>query len=262
MTQKVVVLGVHPLATKIVKDLQHRDDVEVVGVVTEPYDKEFIDPWDEPGLYKYAKKENIKVFRDPREILDYARGEKMDLAINIRLSYILKREFIEQFRMGVINTHGGLLPMRAGLNIPCFNILLGDTEGGCTLHFVDEGIDTGDIIDYARFGIDENDTSFSIFRKTQQAIWDVYCSNIDPILTNEVNRVPQAKLNLYIDERKYFKSEDLGKHKIVDPSKMTLEELDRHARAFDFPGHEPAYFLFGDHKIYLTTLLHPLNSKK
>lgn len=262
MTKKVIVLGVHPLATKIVKNLQCRDDVEVFGVITAPYDKEFIDPWDDPGLYNYATRSNIRIFEDPPHFLESTGRQKFDLAINVRFSHILKRDFIDHFRIGVINTHGGLLPMRAGMNIPCFNILLGDKEGGCTMHFIDESIDTGDIIDYARFRIEETDTSFSIFKKTQKAIWDVYISNIDSILSEELNRVPQEDLIQNNHDRRYFKSDDLDALKIVDPSKMTLEELDRHARAFDFPGHEPAYFLFEDRKIYLTTREHTLNFEK
>lgn len=127
---------------------------------------------------------------------------------------------------------------------------------------MDQGIDAGDIIDYARFQIEDTDASFSIFQKTQKRFVMFTSQILIRSYLRKSSEFPQEYLIQNIHERRHFKSGDLDVLKIVDPSKMTLEELDRHARAFDFPGHEPAYFLFEDRKIYLTTRKYTLNTEK
>lgn len=253
MIKQVIVLGIHPLATKIVRDLQQRRDVNVYAVITTPYSKSNLDIWNEACLYDYAIENGIRLFESVASFLEFLNGKQLDLALNIRFPKILKKNFIDSFSLGVVNTHGGLLPMRAGANIPCFNILLDDKESGCTMHFIDEGIDSGDIIDYKRFPVEPDDTAFSLFQKTQNAIWNVYSDNIDAILKNNSKRQPQKEMINNGVEKKYFKTKDLNSLKKINLEKMTLSDIERYVRAFDFPGHEPAYFEYNGRKVYLTS---------
>ena len=69
-----------------------------------------------------------------------------DLVISIRFSHIFPAALLELPRLGVINLHPGDLPRYAGLFAPFHQLLDGQSRLGCTLHWVDEGIDTGPVI--------------------------------------------------------------------------------------------------------------------
>ena len=69
-----------------------------------------------------------------------------DLVVSIRFSHIFPRALLAVPRLGVINLHPGDLPRYAGLFAPFHQILDGQDRLGCTLHWVDEGIDTGPVI--------------------------------------------------------------------------------------------------------------------
>ena len=69
-----------------------------------------------------------------------------DLILSIRFSLIFPQWLIEQPTHGVINVHPGRLPAYGGLFAPFRQMLHGETELGCTVHYVDRGIDTGPIL--------------------------------------------------------------------------------------------------------------------
>ncbi len=86
--------------------------------------------------------------------LEAVRGFAPDLILAIRYGAILKAPVISIPRLGVLNLHSGLLPRYRGVLAVFRALLAGDTEIGCTLHYIADGtIDTGDIIDVARMPV-------------------------------------------------------------------------------------------------------------
>jgi methionyl-tRNA formyltransferase len=83
--------------------------------------------------------------------INHADSEKMirdwapDIIVSARFSLIFKSNIEKIPPLGIFNIHPGHLPGYAGLCAPLRGLLLGETELGCTLHKVDEGIDTGAI---------------------------------------------------------------------------------------------------------------------
>lgn len=78
------------------------------------------------------------------ESLEVVRSLKPDLAIHAGVG-ILRPAILEIPRLGTINAHMGILPSYRGMNVAEWSRLKGDPVG-CTVHLVDPGIDTGDII--------------------------------------------------------------------------------------------------------------------
>ncbi|MFP6749649.1 MAG: formyltransferase family protein [Alphaproteobacteria bacterium] len=68
--------------------------------------------------------------------------------LNISMSYnqILRRPIIDTAPLGFINCHAGKLPRYRGRNVINWALINNETEIGLTIHYVNEGIDTGDII--------------------------------------------------------------------------------------------------------------------
>lgn len=69
-----------------------------------------------------------------------------DLVLSIRFSLIFPQWLIDLPPLGIINVHPGRLPAYGGLFAPFRQMLHGETVLGCTVHFIDGGIDTGPIL--------------------------------------------------------------------------------------------------------------------
>jgi methionyl-tRNA formyltransferase len=69
-----------------------------------------------------------------------------DLAISIRFSLIFKQPTIDLPRLGILNVHPGTLPAYGGLFAPFHQLRRGEPRLGCTVHWIDRGIDTGPIV--------------------------------------------------------------------------------------------------------------------
>lgn len=84
---------------------------------------------------------NINAQDAESQIRDFAP----DVIVSARFSLIFKAKILEIPRWGTYNIHPGALPGYAGLFAPMRGLLNGEDRLGCTLHLVDEGIDTGAI---------------------------------------------------------------------------------------------------------------------
>ena len=93
------------------------------------------------------------------------------------------REPILELGVTIVNIHGGPLPRYRGLPIAAavFAILNGEHEFGVTLHRVDAGIDTGDVIDRRAIALTESVTLEELSMEVTQACHDIFVDNIDSL---------------------------------------------------------------------------------
>ena len=68
------------------------------------------------------------------------------VGVSISAEWIFRRSIIELFHGRLVNLHGSRLPEMGGCGGLSWNMLMGNKRGGSTIHFIDEGIDTGDIL--------------------------------------------------------------------------------------------------------------------
>ncbi len=100
----------------------------------------------------------------------------VDLILLIGYMRILSNQFVKKYRWRIINIHPSLLPAFAGgmdLNVHKAVLDYGVKVTGCTLHFVDEGVDTGPIILQKPVMVDDNDTPETLKAKVQKAEQEV-----------------------------------------------------------------------------------------
>lgn len=81
-----------------------------------------------------------------RKSPDYLRRFEADIFVSCCYAHIFTKEHLEIPELGVINTHNSLLPKYRGRCSLNWALINGETEFGMTVHYVDEGIDTGSII--------------------------------------------------------------------------------------------------------------------
>lgn len=87
-------------------------------------------------------------------LLNYFKSKRIDFVYCFG-SKILKKKLIDQFKNKIINFHPSLLPKYPGLRAIDQALLNNETELGNTAHFIDEGIDTGQIILQSRINATE-----------------------------------------------------------------------------------------------------------
>lgn len=123
---------------------------------------------DARGL-ELARRQGIEaVFVDPRlhttsedfdaTVIDLLRKHEGDLVCLAGFMRLLSPHFIREYQNRIMNIHPALLPAFAGLHAQRQALRYGAKVSGCTVHFVDEGVDTGPIIIQAVVPVLDEDT--------------------------------------------------------------------------------------------------------
>jgi phosphoribosylglycinamide formyltransferase-1 len=98
-------------------------------------------------------------------LTDYGVTPKNGLVCLAGFMRIISPEFVKKYKNRIINIHPALLPAFPGLNSQKQAIEYGAKYSGCSVHFVDTGMDTGPVIIQAVVKVDEKDTEESLSKK-------------------------------------------------------------------------------------------------
>ena len=101
--------------------------------------------------------------RRTEKLLKLLKSESTDLIVLAGYMSVLPPEIIEEYRNKIINIHPSLIPKYCGLGMYGHHVheavlAAGEKESGATVHFVDEGVDTGKIILQKSVKVEEGDT--------------------------------------------------------------------------------------------------------
>lgn len=104
------------------------------------------------------------------ENIEIIRNLKPDYIFVIGLSQLVKKEIIENAKVGVIGFHPTPLPKMRGRAANVWQVLLGVHETKCSLFFIDEGTDSGDILGQEEYCIEDSDYAADVSRKLNEAL--------------------------------------------------------------------------------------------
>ena len=146
---------------------------------------------------KRAEKHGIKtIFIDPTAYLNSKEYDKVlieklkefsiDLICLAGYMRILGEEVIQTFKEKIINIHPSLLPAFPGLNAQKQAIVHGVKFSGCTVHFVDSGVDTGPIILQTAVPVYDNDDEKSLSKRILEQEHYLYPKAINMIKENQI----------------------------------------------------------------------------
>jgi methionyl-tRNA formyltransferase len=200
------------------------DGVEVSAVVASEPDR-----WtrDEQRLDLVAQRHGLPL-TDEREL--YAKPPPdIDLVISFLYWNRIREPLLSLGGIGCLNFHPAPLPDFRGLGGLNIAILEGLQEWGVSCHFMDEGFDTGDLVEVDRFSIDpRSETAFSLDLHSQEQLLALFRRVMAKALAGEeLPRTPQAGLgpSRYVDRGEF---ESL---RVVRPG----DDVERKLRAFWYP---------------------------
>ena len=156
-------------------------DVESAGILQHARDRGLRAEYLPPGPYrsKFDEAAEARLI----ELLCAAKAEWVVLAGFMR---ILKGEFLRHHAQRVVNIHPSLLPAFPGLEAWKQALDYGVKVTGCTVHLVDQGIDTGPIIAQAAVPVLSNDTAVTLHERIQKAERQLYPAALQRLLTGRV----------------------------------------------------------------------------
>ena len=147
---RVLFLGNHTVGVEALDAISARD--EVVGVVAHPPDPE--DGVRYLSVYEHALHNGWAAIRaggkDP-QLERFIKGQSPELLWITDYRYLVSPEIVSLTPCGAVNLHPSLLPRYRGRASINWAIINGEATLGLTAHFVDEGMDTGDIICQKRY---------------------------------------------------------------------------------------------------------------
>ncbi len=118
-----------------------------------------------------------------------------DLFVSMSFNQIFRKPIMSLTPSGVINCHAGKLPYYRGRNILNWALINDEREFGITVHYVDEGVDTGDIIKQRCFPITDSDDYGTLLNRAYEGCAILLDEAIGDMLAGRVTRLPQRDID-------------------------------------------------------------------
>jgi methionyl-tRNA formyltransferase len=231
---RIVFIGTGEIGVPALGALLNSDH-EVVAVVTQP-DKpvgreQRIEP---PTIKKEIAANRIPILqpariKDPQateEIRDFAP----DVIVVVAYGQILPPDVLEIPRLACLNLHASLLPRWRGAAPIQAAIAAGDCETGITVMYMDEGLDTGDILLQRSFEILPNDTGGSLHDRLAQTAPEALLASLRLVAAGKAPRIAQD------NSRATYAPKLKREHGLIDWSE-SAEAIERKIRAYNpWPG--------------------------
>lgn len=127
-----------------------------------------------------------------REVTALLRTFRIDLICLAGFMRVLSAAFTARYAGRVLNVHPSLLPAFPGLHAQRQALSAGVRESGCTVHFVDAGVDTGAVIVQRRVPVLANDTEATLAARILSEEHQAYPDAVRRVLTGRVQALPKT----------------------------------------------------------------------
>lgn len=230
---------------QVAKWLRERNE-DIVGLVVQPesderFARQIQDALNMPADCVWQAPE----LRKPETVARFS-DLKADIGISGWFGYILKPELLQVFRQGCINLHTAYLPWNGGWHTNVWPILDG-SPAGITIHFIDPGVDTGDLIAQRVVPVGPTDTGGSLHRKLTCGMVDFFKETWPLIKEGKHTRKPQDLSRATIHLRADLAALDCIQLDKEYPAGELLNLL----RARTYPPYPAAYFVENAQRVYV-----------
>ena len=241
--QSIVFLGSKPLGyycLQYILEHQARLNVRVIGVGT---NQQAVLNTTDQNILSLCQQHGLPLIERLADL------PPCDLLISVQYHRILRQEHIDKAKLAV-NLHTAPLPEYRGCHPFSFAIIDQATEYGTTLHRLEAGIDSGDILFERRFPIPEGCFVKPLFEQTQAESVAMFKAHFADLLTGNYTPLPQsARKDTHPSSYHYrYEMDELKK---IDLD-WSAEQIERHIRATYFPPFSPPFALIGNKKVFFT----------
>tara|TARA_B000000532_G_scaffold133164_1_gene106849 strand:+ start:536 stop:1288 length:753 start_codon:yes stop_codon:yes gene_type:complete len=220
---------------KILYANQENFSYKILGVLTNERGNEIL---------HYCARNNLNIIND---LNDYQDLQNVDIAISVQYHKILKQEHIDVASELTVNLHMAPVPEYRGCNQFSFAIINKEDFFGTTLHIIDTGVDSGDILFDRRFPISKDINVEDLYNKTFSESIILFEENLKNIIFGDYIPIKQDSNN---KKTYFYKRKDIEKIKKIDLS-WSKEKINRYIRATSMPGFDPPYSYLNGEKIEL-----------
>ena len=165
------------------------------------------------------------------QFLDLVNSHGCDLFVSMSFDQILRKDLYSTPFLGTINCHAGKLPFYRGRNILNWALINDEKEFGITVHYVDNGVDTGDIILQRMYPICDKDDYASLLNTAYRECPSILYEAIQLVRSGKAMRIPQASIHSC---GSVFSQRRLGDEKIV--WSHSSRDIFNFVRALNKPG--------------------------
>ncbi len=159
-------------------------DVESAGILAHARERKIPAQFIPPGKFRTKLEEEAE-----HAFVEALRAAKVDLIVLAGFMRVLKGEFLRAFEGRIVNVHPSLLPSFPGLEAWKQALDHGVKVAGCTVHFVDAGVDSGAIIGQQTVPVLDKDTPESLHARIHAAEHELYPKCVAAIARGEISVV-------------------------------------------------------------------------
>ncbi len=148
-----------------------------------------------PEVKVYAQSKGLTVYQPKtlrdEDVINTIKSLNPDVIVVVAYGKLLPKEVLDIPTMGCINLHGSLLPKYRGAAPIQWTVLNGDKVGGATTMYMNEGLDTGDMILKYETEVGENETSGELFDRLAVEGADLLSKTLVLLAQDKAQRTPQ-----------------------------------------------------------------------
>ena len=185
----------------------------------------FLGPPDSPLLKWLREKEKVVINTSKKITPEFIKQNNITFLISYGYRHILKKDILDKFQDKAINLHISYLPWNRGAD-PNFWSFVEGTPKGITIHYLDEGVDTGDIIAQKMVTFEsENETLATTYQKLHNEIQELFKQHWVEIKTGKCVRQKQTGVGSFHK----VKDKDALSHLLTDGWDTPVTRLEEYA---------------------------------
>ena len=159
-------------------------DVETAGILAHARERNIPALFSPPGKFRTKLDEDAE-----RSFVTALQAAKVDLIVLAGFMRVLKGDFLRAFEGRIVNIHPSLLPCFPGLESWRQALDHGVKVAGCTVHFVDAGVDSGAIIGQTAVPVLDTDTAETLHQRIHAAEHELYPKCVAALARKEISVV-------------------------------------------------------------------------
>ncbi len=165
--------------------LESAKDFEIVLVISDKPEALGLQYAEERGIetYSIARSDCSSLKAQKQLLYEAFENSEADFILLAGYMQILEESFVQKHAGKILNIHPALLPKYAGLHTHQRALDAGDSEHGCSVHFVDAGVDTGPVIAQAKVLVEADDDADSLAARVLEREHIIY-----PLVANAFAR--------------------------------------------------------------------------